>query len=313
MAMIELTRILVPVDFSDHSQHAVAYAVGIARWYGAGITALHVFVNGPAANVIPSLYPVAPAPVSLGSIRDALTTHMRGFVGAAAAHDVPIEVAVEEAPNVTREILVQAEALKADLIVMGTHGRSVLERFMLGSTTERVLRRATTCPVMVVPPRAPETPVSDPVQFHRILCPVDFSEGSLAALTYALSLAEEADAHLTLLHAIELSPGLDDMTMPPDFNVQALREAAEADVRRRLDGLVPDSVREYCTVHTMVVEGRASRTILRVAAERDADLIVMGIHGRGVFDLMLFGSNTHHVLRAATCPVLTVRVRGANA
>ena len=310
--MIELTRILVPVDFSDYSQHAVGYAVGIARWYGAGVTALHVFVNSPAANVIPSLYPVATAPVSLGPIRDELMTQLRAFVATAAAHDVPIDVAVEEAPDVHREILVQAELLKADLIVMGTHGRGALERFMVGSTTEKVLRTATSCPVMVVPPRAPETPVP-PVQFHRILCPVDFSEGSLAALTYALSLAEEADAHLTLLHAIEMPPGLDEELMPAEFSFQTMREAAEADRRRRLDGLVPDSVREFCTVHTMVVDGRASRAILRVAAEGDADLIVMGIHGRGAFDLMLFGSNTHHVLRAATCPVLTVRVRGANA
>ena len=310
--MIEITRILVPVDFSDHSQHAVAYAVGIARWYGAGVTALHVFVNSPAANIIPSLYPVAPAPVSWDSMRDELMTHVQGFVGAAAAHDVPIDVAVEEAPDVHREILVQAEVLKADLIVMGTHGRGVLERFMVGSTTEKVLRKATSCPVMVVPPRVVDTPVP-PVQFHRILCPVDFSEGSLAALTYALSLAEEADAHLTLLHAIELPPGLDDELMPAGFNIQTIREAAQDDRHRRLDGLVPDGVREFCTVHTMVVEGRASLAILQVAAERDADLIVMGIHGRGVFDLMLFGSNTHHVLRAAACPVLTVRARGAGA
>jgi nucleotide-binding universal stress UspA family protein len=312
LAMIELTRILVPVDFSDHSQHAVAYAVGIARWYGAGVTALHVFVNSPAANVIPSLYPVAPAPVSLEPMRDELMTHVRGFVGAAAAYDVPIDVAVEEAPDVHREILVQAEVLKADLIVMGTHGRGALERFMVGSTTEKVLRKATSCPVMVVPPRAPETPVP-PVQFHRILCPVDFSEGSLAALTYALSLAEEADAHLTLLHAIELTSAMDEVPLPPGFSIQTMREAAEADRHRRLDELVPDNVREYCTVHTMVVEGRASRAILRVAAERDADLIVMGVHGRGAFDLMLFGSNTHHVVRAATCPVLTVQARGARA
>lgn len=310
--MIELTRILVPVDFSDHSQHAVAYAVGIARWYGARVMALHVFVNSPAANVIPSLYPVAAAPVSLGSVRAELTTHVRGFVAAAAAHEVPIDVAVEEAPDVHHEILVQAEVLKADLIVMGTHGRGALERFMVGSTTEKVLRKATSCPVMVVPPRAAETPVP-PVQFRRILCPVDFSEGSLAALTYALSLAEEADAHVTLLHAIELPPGLDEELMPAEFNIQTMREAAEADRHRRLDGLVPDSVREFCTVHTMVVEGRASRAILRVAAERDADLIVMGVHGRGVFDLMLFGSNTHHVIRGATCPVLTVRAPGAGA
>jgi nucleotide-binding universal stress UspA family protein len=311
--MIELTHILTPVDFSDDSKHAMAYAIRIARWYNARVTALHVFVNRPAVNVIPSLYPVPMPPVSLESIRAELTTHARTFVAAVPADGVAIDVVIEEATEAHREILAQAAALKADLIVMGTHGPGPLERLMLGSTTERVLRKATMCPVMVVPRRAPDRPASAPAQFREILCPVDFSEGSRAALSYAISLAEEADAQLTLLHAIELPPELYEIPLTPGSTVETSRQAAEADRLARLQALVPPEVREFCTVHTTVVEGRASRAILRIAAERNADLIVMGVHGRGAVDLMLFGSNTHHVVRAATCPVLTVRARSANA
>jgi nucleotide-binding universal stress UspA family protein len=136
---------------------------------------------------------------------------------------------------------------------------------------------------------------------------VDFSEGSFAALNYAMSLAREADAQLTLLHAIERPPELYEVPMTSGPNVETMRHAAEADRLRRLEALIPKEARQFCTVHTSVVEGRASRAILSVAAERNVDLIIMGVHGRGAFDLMLFGSNTNHVVRAAACPVLTVR------
>lgn len=308
--MIEIARILSPVDFSECSQHALAYAVAMARWYGSRITALHVFVNWPAVNVIPSLYPATVPPIRFESIREELMRHSRSFVQAAHATDIEIDVAVEEAPDLLREILEQADLLKADLIVMGSHGRGGVDRLLLGSTTEKVLRKAA-CPVMVVPPRAQEPPVSEPAHFHRILCPVDFSASSLAAVAYAMSLAEEADAQLTLLNAIEVPPGLYEAPLSAELDVNAIRVAAEADRLRRLEALVPDAVRTYCTVETAVSEGRASRAILRVATERSSDLIVMGVQGRGAFDLMLFGSNTHAVIRAAACPVLTVRGQGA--
>jgi nucleotide-binding universal stress UspA family protein len=71
--------------------------------------------------------------------------------------------------------------------------------------------------------------------------------------------------------------------------------------------LIPESARAYCTVETAIVEGRAYREIHRYATEHQFDLIVMGVHGRGAFDLMVFGSTTHHVIRASACPVLIVR------
>ena len=83
--------------------------------------------------------------------------------------------------------------------------------------------------------------------------------------------------------------------------------AAEGEALRRLRDLVPGAARTYCTVETAVVEGRAYRRVLQHATEQKSDLIVMGVHGRGAIDLLLFGSTTHHVIRAAACPVLIVR------
>jgi nucleotide-binding universal stress UspA family protein len=220
--------------------------------------------------------------------------------------NIPLDIRVEQAEYVHNEIVRQLTDTHADLLVLGTHGRSGFQRLFLGSVTEKVIRKAT-CPTLVVPPRAPDVPPDTPVQFKRVLCAVDFSDSSLSALAYALNVAEEADAHLTLLHAIEMPPELGENTLTPDFDIDRIHAAAEADALRRLRELIPDQARTYCTVETAVVEGRAYRRLLQRAAEQKTDLIVMGVHGRGAIDLLVFGSTTHHVIRAATCPVLIVR------
>jgi nucleotide-binding universal stress UspA family protein len=190
--------------------------------------------------------------------------------------------------------------------VIGTHGRSGFQRLFLGSVTEKVIRKAT-CPTLVVPPRAPDVPAASPIQFRRILCAVDFSESSLEALAYAINMAEEADAQLTALHVVEFPLVLVGEPAAPVPDLSRLREATAADARRKLHELIPEQARTYCTVDTTIVEGRAYREILRHATEQQSDLIVMGVHGRGTLDLLVFGSTTHHVIRASTCPVLIIR------
>ncbi len=160
---------------------------------------------------------------------------------------------------------------------------------------------------MVVPRRAPDKDPDEPVQFRRILCPVDFSETSNRALAYAMSLAEETAAHLTVVNVIEVPPELREHSFSEGVDVDRIRAAAEADCLSRLRQLIPDEARQRCTVETAVREGVAYREVLKLAAEGDADLIVMGVHGRGAIDLLVFGSNTARVTRAAECPVLIVR------
>jgi nucleotide-binding universal stress UspA family protein len=295
--MISITHILCPVDFSDISQHALDHAAAIARWYEARVTMLYVFANFPVMDV-PPLVLEAPD-------RERLMAGMRAMA-AAVPREVPVDFRIQEAPYIHEEILAQLGATHADVLVLGTHGRSGFQRLFLGSVTEKVIRK-TTCPTLVVPPRAPDVPAGAPVQFRRILCPVDFSESSLDALAYAINMAEEADARLTLLHVVEFSPALSEAPLMPVPDFSRVREAAAADARRRMHALIPESARTYCTVETAVVEGRAYRDIVRHATEVQSDLIVMGVHGRGALDLLVFGSTTHHVVRAAACPVLIVR------
>jgi nucleotide-binding universal stress UspA family protein len=295
--MIGITRVLCPVDFSDISQHALDHAAAIAHRHQAHVTLLHVFVTRPTMDAPPLLLEDAD--------RESLKTSIREMAARVPA-DVIVDVRVEQAEHVHNEILGQLAATRADLLVLGTHGRSGFQRLFLGSVTEKVIRKAT-CPTLVVPPRAPDVSPDAAIQFKRILCPIDFSESSLSALAYAVNLAAEADAHLTLLHIIEMPPELRENPMAPDFDIDRIHAAAEADARRRLQELIPDEARTYSTVETAVVEGRAYPRVLQRSAEEQADLIVMGVHGRSAIDMLVFGSTTHHVIRGATCPVLIVR------
>jgi nucleotide-binding universal stress UspA family protein len=296
--MITVSHILCPVDLSDLSARAVAYALAMARWYEARLTLLHVFVNTGVVDLPPIVLEQAD--------RAAILDDMRHL--AEPSQGLPVEVLVREASDAPAEILQQAKALGADLLVIGSHGRTGFERLLLGSVTEKVLRKAQ-CPVMVVPRNAPGAD-GRPGHFGRILCPVDFSDASVTALTYALSIAQESDATLTVMHAIEVPPELSEHMPPSDVNLDAIRAAAVAASLERLRDLIPASVRTFCTVETLVVEGAAYRQVLQVAAERHSDLIVMGVQGRGAVDLLIFGSNTARVSRAATCPVLVVRRPG---
>ena len=295
--MTRITHVLCPVDFSDISQHALDHAAAIAGWYEARLTVLYVFVTRPTMDL-------PPFTLEAGD-RDRLMSDLRRFA-AGVPPGVKVDVLLEEGAYVHEEILSQLASTRADLLVVGTHGRSGFQRLFLGSVTEKVIRRAAG-PTLVVPPRAPAAAPGEPVQFRRIVCPVDFSESSLDALTYAIMLAEEADARLTLLHVVEMPRALTEEPMLLARDVARIRETEAAEARRRLHALVPEQARTYCTVETAVVEGRAHDEIIRQATEGHADLIVMGVHGRGVVDRLLFGSTAHHVIRAAACPVLVVR------
>lgn len=302
--MPNISQILCPVDFSDTSAHAVEQAAAIAGWYKARLTGLHVYT--PIFMPVPGL--PAPADRVPDSERERLRGQTTSLLHAAVAAGIAVDVTVDVG-RPAAQILERAASLPADLIVMGTHGAGGFERLVLGSVTEKVLRKAT-CPVLTVPPRAH---ASSTFPFTRVLCAVDFSEWSSAALDLASSLAQESGASLALLHVIEWPwdepPPPVFAELPPD-QASALDEFRRYLVKSatsRLESLVSDTVRDRCAVTARVSHGKPSVEILRVAADDGADLIVLGVHGRKPIDLAVFGSTTNHVVRSATCPVLTLR------
>jgi nucleotide-binding universal stress UspA family protein len=296
--MVQVNRILCPVDLSDFSRHALEHALALAKWYEARVTVLYVLgaphlppVPAGVLGDVPVLPPIEPHEVA---------EDVRRFCSTVIpADEHTAEIVVKEG-NPAKEIVRHAE--QADLVVMGTHGRSGFERLFLGSVTEKVLR-TTHVPVMTVPPPV-ERPES--VIYKTILCPVEFADASGRALEFGLSLAEETDARLILLHVIEGAIEQPYFGEMGHLSVREYYRHLEEDAMARLKALVPEDARVWCKPHERVTTGKAYQKILEVAREEGAELIVMGVHGKGALG-RLFGSTTHHVIREARCPVLTLR------
>jgi nucleotide-binding universal stress UspA family protein len=301
--MLGIKRILCPTDFSEYADRALAHAVAFAKWTGAEITALHAV---PAVFPPPLAVP-APAPAIPfdAARRRKVEERLAAFTEPAREARVTVSPVLVEGEPVN-EILARTQAGEADLVVMGTHGASGFERFVLGSVTEKVLRKAE-CPVVTVPRGERDTPSA--FLFKTIVCAIDFSDCSAGALRAAADIARETTGRLVLLHVLDwLAP--EDPRAVAHAPAPDRREWLEDDARTRLAayGAGLDVLNER-----IVCGGRPYREILRVADEHDAGLLVMGVQGRGAIDLMLFGSTTHHVIREARCPVLTLRTPRAAA
>jgi nucleotide-binding universal stress UspA family protein len=307
--MVEIDRILCPIDFSETSRHTLEHAFAFARWYQVRVTVLHV-LNVPLPPMMPApglAVPATGVPEGLSALLplrpDDVAEEVRRFTGSiigAAPNCVDVVVA-EGSP--VREILRQAKQMPADLLVMGTHGRSGFEALFLGSVTEKVLR-STHVPVLTVPPAVERV---GSVTYQTILCPIEFSDASTRALEYALTLAEETGARLILLHVIELLVDAPQLRELSHFTVPEYQRYLEEDARARLRSAVPEEARVWCTPEERVMSGKAYRVILDLAEQEKAEVIVMGVHGKGALNRRLFGSTTHHVIREARCPVLTLR------
>jgi nucleotide-binding universal stress UspA family protein len=252
--MAAIRRILCPVDFSRHSRHAIEQAMTIARESAAELAAMHV--------------------ASFGSPQAALCADLRGFLDSFTAGGVPVEAALFEGDPAMR-IAEYAASWKADLIVMATHGRTGVERPMLGSVTERVLRRAR-CALLTVPRRwlSPTQGFTD----ARIVCAYDLSPSAQRSLDFARSLAPAGRHGITAVHVVE-----------------------------RLDERTPGTIDARPGINHLVVMGTPWKKILRVAMEQRADVIVIGAHGRQAGDDTHLGRTTLQVVRHATCPVLMLR------
>jgi nucleotide-binding universal stress UspA family protein len=302
--MTEIRRIVCPIDFSEFSRRALDYAMAIARWYDAQVLALHVHAV-PIPTALAPGAPVIVAPILMSDIdREQLTRELAIFVDGERARGVRVDTRVLEG-TAWREIVAEASAARADLLVLGTHGRSGFERLLLGSVAEKILRTAP-CPVLTVPRGAADAVPIAPGLFKRVLCPIDFSGPSAAALSWAASLAQEADAELLVLHVLD-TPQVSEFEAFPRSALAAYRREYEEWSLARLEEAVPAAVRTNCTVRELMRTGNVHQEILRVAGEHASELIVMGVAGhRGVGD-RVFGSTTQHIVRSATCPVLTVR------
>jgi nucleotide-binding universal stress UspA family protein len=287
--MITIKKILCPVDFFAASDAAVSYAAGLASNYGANLHLLHV-----VAPIAPTSFEFAINTADIvKAMEESSALEMKKLETRVRQAGVSVQIEVRLG-DVYDEIKRAIEIVKPELVVMGTHGRRGVERWFMGSTTEKLLRHS---PVPLVTISASgEKPLAPP-QFRRILVTTDFSEGTTDALSYAFSVAEENESRITLLHVLH------DLTA--DLSGK-YRDPLVKGVQKQLDDLVPPEARNWCDVDTRVETGIPYRIILRTLEDEKIDLLVMNIHGKGMLDRALLGSNAERVVRAASCPVMLI-------
>ena len=295
--MTQVKHILCPIDFSDASRHSLDHGVMLAGWFRSQLTVMHV--RHPVFLMEPPILFADLADASLGTLED-VEARLHTWLEPVRAVGIACDVLAVDGNNPAARIVEAVAQVGADLVVMGTHGRSGFERLLLGSVTERVVRTAP-CPVITVPP---PTVTTSALPFRRVMCAVDFSDSSLNAVRFAQSLAQESNSALTLLHVLEWPPENEALAM---FDMTEYRDAVRTDAEERLTKLA--QVAEFGSRQPAIrlVIGKPHEQILAVAIEEQADIVVLGVHGRNPIDLMLFGSTTNQVIRRATCPVLTLR------
>jgi nucleotide-binding universal stress UspA family protein len=291
--MSPFRKLLCASDFSEDATLAAQRAAFLAATLGAELTLLHV-VSEPSLRALRESLPGSPGAGAaiLDDARrllDEQAAALRESAGAA-----PITTVVQTG-QVTDEILSASE--HADLMVLGAHGQNPLRDMLIGTTAERLLRKGRR-PILV-------TRMDPAPRYRRVLVPVDFSAHSAAAMRAAARIAP--DAQLTALHVFELPfEGKLWLANIAEDEIHRLRAQARAEALRALIDLAasigPDGER-----FTPAVEhGHAARSILARAGQLDADLIVIGKHGRSKFEELLIGSVTRHVLSDARCDVMVV-------
>jgi len=289
---VSLKNILYLTDFSEPSEAALPFAIEIARAYGASVYALHVLVP----STLTYMTPESPA-AAIEWQEEAAQNEMQRVD--AQLMGLPHETIVERGTDIwsTLEQAIREHAI--ELIVLGTHGRTGVQKLLLGSAAEEVFRRSPV-PVITIGPGV-RSSVHHDARFRRVLFPTDFTPASLAAEPYALSLAEENRARLILLHVIKrLGQRRGDHA--GEFSV--------AEALHQLYELVPEEVERWCRPEAVVEHGDPADRILQTAEERGADLIVLGDRdaSRNITTATHLDRTTaYKIVASARCPVLTVR------
>ena len=286
---VSLQNILYATDFSPIAENAGLYAFELARIYKAKVFALHVRPIEVYGMAPPESWP------ALREAADAQAKEQAEYLAKRFA-GVPHEAIVAEG-DIWEFVQNHIEKDHIDFIVMGTHGRKGLGKIFLGSVAENVLRRVT-CPVLTIGPRvrvAPERAVA----MQHILLATSFSSASEAAAAYAMSLAEENQALLDIVHVIE----------PRKNGKVAHPSESTSDCMGRMRALIPPEAALWCEPNTIIEVGEPAQQILNVAKARRVDMIVLGVKSAEVVPGIghVPWATAHKIIAGAECPVLTVR------
>lgn len=282
---LKLKNILWTTDFSAASKASLLHAITIARRYESKLYLAHVVVPNPYPMVSPEASPY------IEELRRGTAKRLGTLAESDDFAGIPHETLLAHG-EVADELKAMVKEHQIDLLVMATHGRRGLRHFLMGSVAEEVWR-SIDCPVLTVGPHASGSKAGD-IAFHQILYPTDLSEDSFAAAPYALSFALEYASNLAVLHVV-----------PAAIRTSA-RLLARA-FRDELNGRLPSETVQWCEPECIIESGEPADTILRVARERHADLIVLGVRSLEDMARQHLGNVAYPVVAGAECPVLTVR------
>lgn len=284
-------RLLCPVDFYPASLRAFEYALKLAANYKAGVHLLHVIPRVMPAGRRAEVR-MSPLIMEQKSSAEQLFVTLRKKAESAR---VPVDTEIRIG-DIDLQILRTVKKQKADLLVMGTHGRRKFKRWVMGSVAERMLRHSP-IPLFVLGSGDREPRV--PPAIRRILLTTDFSPGSRDALRYAFSIAEECKASIVVLHVVN-----DTALFVSRQEVARLKE----DAIKTMASIVPSKSPGGCSVTTRVEVGNPYRVILKTIQSEKPGLVVMNTHGKGMMERVLVGSTAERVVRGASglCPILLV-------
>jgi nucleotide-binding universal stress UspA family protein len=279
-------RILVPTDGSECAAAAIRYAEDLAGQYEATVHVLCVVDSRTLDN----------AP-HLERLEEESTERVESVCNDLAGSDITVDNAVRTGvPH--QEILRYVTQQDIDLITMGTHGRTGVERYLLGSVTEKIVRLSDV-PVLTVQDE-PDGRVTCP--YADILIPTDGSEQAAAAVDLGVDIAGTYDARLHALSVVDV------VALGGDLQSADVFEMLEDTAQSAVDGVEDEAARRSLSaVETAVEYGHPYREIHDYVGANDVDLVVMGTHGRSGLERYLLGSVTEKIVRTSDVPVLTVR------
>lgn len=291
--MLQIDRLLHPTDFSECSERALPLAVRLAEAHNAEFHALHALVLHAAdESDVERLWE---------RLGEEARTQLQAIGEGRTLRVIP---AIERGISAAPVILDYASENDVDLIVMGTHGRRGVRRWLAGSVAEEVVRLAS-CPVLTV---HGERDVEEAAEIREIVVPVDFSSHSRLAVEHARELAKTLDARVSLVHVVEQS-------VYPDFYLPVQSSGLDlAELRQtaaeRLRQLADEALTAERAGAVEVRVGRTVPEIIDFLEVREAELVVIASHGLQGLERVLLGSVTERVVRRAPCSVLTVKSFG---
>ena len=292
--LIQVERIAVLTDMGEETERTLRYAASLARWYGSELMIVHACT--PEVPVYLPPEPLPNWPAERPQLKEYAEEKLTALTEKLGMHDLAPKLVVREAG--IKLLLEEVAEHHPNLLILATHGREGVRKWLLGSVTEGVFR-AVQWPVLVLGPRFDSDRAARQIQLRTVVYATDLSKVSISALQYAAGIARDHDAQLIALH-VEHDPRKD-FLFDRAMSLQKLQDW----LKDRIDGLADALGGVKCTVEF----GKPYAAIIQAAETHHADLLVLGARGVGAVSISashFLGGTAYDVVCSATCPVLIV-------